>query len=517
MGYRFEDFEVDRARFELRRGGTPVAIQPRALSLLLLLLDARDRLLAKDEIVAALWDGRAISDYAIAAQVKAVRRALGDDGRSQRLIRTVYGVGIGFVGEAEAFVAAEAATDSAEPEVSSEAGRPSIAVLPFRLVGMAGPYGALAEALPDEIITALAKLRWLRVTARGSSFRFPSHDSRAADVGRELDVGYCLSGTMEILGPSLRVGIELADTSNEAVVWREDYALQLDGIHEVRHEIVGQVAAQLDLLVSRQEAARIRLQVPELLDPWQAYHLGIAEAFPIGRPDYDAAERHFDHAVALAPRFARAHAGIAHANYWRLMQRIENPDPDVLARMQLGAETAVELDPFDPFAQLGLGRTRLLQRDVAGCLAAFGQATSLCPSYALAYTATGLVQVILGRVDEAGANIDQALRLSPLDPWRVHMYTARMMIFHATGDIETAVAWGRKALAEAPAEGKIVYASVLAVMHAAGETGEARRIAAEIGRRFPDVGGEAIVRAHPVTTPQIRELIREGFRAHALG
>src|SRR5215470_1402668 len=99
MIFCFEDFELDTDKVELRAAGAAVAIEPQVFELLALLLANRQRMVSKDEIVAKVWDGRAISDAAIASRIKSARQALGDDGRAQRLIRTVHGLGLRFVGE----------------------------------------------------------------------------------------------------------------------------------------------------------------------------------------------------------------------------------------------------------------------------------------------------------------------------------------------------------------------------------------------------------------------------------
>ena len=200
MIYRFEDFELDPARFELRKAGTPVAAEPQVLSLLLLLVSNPDRLVSKDEIIEKIWNNRIVSEAAVAARVKSARKALDDNGRQQRFLRTVHGKGFRFVGDVEFVSTAPPSAskrpddDPVQPQAALDQDRPSIAVLPFRLAGEAGHLGFMADALADELIADLARLRWLFVIARGSSFRFrgPAIDYRQA--GQALGIRYCLSG-----------------------------------------------------------------------------------------------------------------------------------------------------------------------------------------------------------------------------------------------------------------------------------------------------------------------------------
>src|SRR5512139_1780813 len=145
MIYRFEEFELDRSKVELRRNGEVVPVEPQVFALLLLLAENRERLVSRDEVVEKVWDGRIVSESAIDSRIKSARRALGDDGKVQRFIRTIHGQGFRFVAE----VTEAAATCSPEgtadaPRLARDAdAKPSIAVLPFRLIGSAGPYSAI--------------------------------------------------------------------------------------------------------------------------------------------------------------------------------------------------------------------------------------------------------------------------------------------------------------------------------------------------------------------------------------
>ncbi|MFZ1990312.1 MAG: winged helix-turn-helix domain-containing protein, partial [Alphaproteobacteria bacterium] len=159
MIYRFGEFELDTAKLELRENGSAVAIEPQVFALLRMLVENRERALTKEEIVEQVWDGRFISDAAVASRIKSARQAIGDDGRTQSLIRTLHGVGFRFVADVTVIEPARIETRAPIAETPSEISkpaesstRPSIAVLPFRLVGVAGPYAGIADALPDDLI-----------------------------------------------------------------------------------------------------------------------------------------------------------------------------------------------------------------------------------------------------------------------------------------------------------------------------------------------------------------------------
>ncbi len=185
MIYVFDDFELDSRRAELRRKGTTIPVEPRVFSLLCLLVENRDRVVPREAMIENVWDGRFISEAALSTAIHGVRRALGDDGTAPRYLRTIRGRGFRFVApvDLQAGPRSVAGIVAAGPvrtgEQSPLSGRPGIAILPFRLLGDPGDHPALAEAIPAELISALSRLRWLAVVARGSTFRFqPARRSR---------------------------------------------------------------------------------------------------------------------------------------------------------------------------------------------------------------------------------------------------------------------------------------------------------------------------------------------------
>ena len=319
MIHRFEDCELDRAKVELRRAGEPVAVEPQVFALLLLLVENRDRMVSRDEIVEKVWDGRVVSESALDSRIKSARRVIGDDGKTQRLIRTVHGQGFRFVGDVRETAGTLAPTpvEPAAPAAAppEAAVRPSIAVLPFRPIGDLGRYAAIADALPDELIAELSRLRWLFVIARGSTFRFRADTPDPADVGTLLGARYCVSGTVEVAGRTLTVMVQLVDTRDGGVVWGDRYASKVADVHDTRSTILSRVVAGLEMQIPLHEARAARLVSPENLDAWSAYHLGLQHMFRFNRSDNAVAGELFARAIAGAPTFTRAHAGLSFVRF----------------------------------------------------------------------------------------------------------------------------------------------------------------------------------------------------------
>ncbi|MBT8061406.1 MAG: winged helix-turn-helix domain-containing protein, partial [Gammaproteobacteria bacterium] len=317
MIYRFGSFELDLAKFELRAGGKARQVEPQVFALLAFLVEHRERLVSKDEILEKVWEGRIVSDSALASRVKLARKALGDDGKRQRFIKTVHGQGFRFVeqvrvdrGDPTALSIINAEPRDPGPDQGPIAStdpvsRPSIAVLPFRWIGEAGPYVTIADGLPHELITELARLRWLFVIARGSSFRLRGDEPDPREVGDLLGVRYCLSGTVEVTGQHLVVTTELVDTRGGDVVWAERYTGYVDDVHAVRTEIRSKILASLEIQIPLHEAAGARLMGTDNLDAWSAYHLGLQHIYRFNRTDNSMAAELFGRAVSQDPSFAR--------------------------------------------------------------------------------------------------------------------------------------------------------------------------------------------------------------------
>ncbi len=175
----FGDYRLDFERRELRRGSEMVSLEPKAFDLLAYLVRHRDRVVSKDDLLQEVWGGRIVSEAALTTRINAVRRAVGDDGTAQRLVRTLTRKGIRFIGDVTelpdpATPAAIRLTDPVRP-----LDKPSIAVLPFQNLSGDPEQEYFADGMVEEIITALSRIRSLFVIARNSSF---TYKGQAVDV-----------------------------------------------------------------------------------------------------------------------------------------------------------------------------------------------------------------------------------------------------------------------------------------------------------------------------------------------
>jgi TolB-like protein len=527
MIYRFGPFELDLARAELRADGAARPVEPQVFALIALLVENRERLVSRDELIEKVWDGRIVTDAAIASRVKSARQALGDDGQSQRFIRTVHGRGFRFVAEAKtvhddsampAITSASAAAGRTEPaaaELHGQTTRPSIAVLPFRLIGDPGRYAAIADALPHELIAELSRLRWLFVTARGSSFRLRDSDADLGGIGRLLGVRYCLSGTVEVADAQLAVTVELADTRDSSVVWADRYAGAVDDVHQVREEVRLRVLAALEVQIPFHEAHLARLTVTGNLDAWSAYHLGLQHMYRFNRADNAAAAVLFAQAVGQDPGFARAHAGLSFVHFQTAFMRHTDDIAGEVALARQYAERGVALDPLDPFVNFAMGRTFWLEGDLDRSLGWLERSTSISPNYAQGIYARAWTETLAGRGLEGRRHVDLAMRLSPLDPLHYAMLGTRAFTHMALGEDVQAADWAERA-ARSPGAHVLIAMIASAAQTLAGDDVRAAYWTANVRERNPDLTREDFFRSFPMKPEDFRArtsdaLVRLGF------
>ncbi|MEM9625565.1 MAG: winged helix-turn-helix domain-containing protein [Pseudomonadota bacterium] len=543
MIYRFDDFELDADKVELRKNGEALAIEPQVFALLCLLVDNRERMVSKDEVIEKIWAGRIVSDSAIASRIKSARRALGDSGAEQCFIRTVHGQGFRFVGDvqeetpppsaqpaepalnapgpvssiikAENERSVDPSPEAPHPNDRSETAKPSLAVLPFGLIGEAGPYAGIADALPHDLITALARLRWLFVIARGSSFRFRGADPDIAELRRLLRVRYCLTGMVEMFGTRINIVVELADTRDGGAIWGDRFTASLDDIHEIRTRIIASVVAALELQIPLNEARVARLSTPESLDAWSSYHLGLQHLLRFTKEDNAAAAALFTRAVREDPGFSRAHAGLSSTHFQNAFLKY-TPDPasDILKAKE-AATTATELDPMDPFSNFAMGRTFWLEGDLDGSLGWLDRATAISPNYAQGIYARAWTDTISGRGLEGLTHADTAMSLSPLDPFLYAMLGTRALAYILEGDEAKAAAWAEKA-ARAPGA-HVMIAMIAVVAHSLGGNRDAAASWAEnVRARRPDVTSQDFFQSFPFHDDAVRARMARALAEHRL-
>ena len=292
MRYLFEDFVLDADRRELRRGDRLVAIEPKVFDFLVHVITNHERVVSKDDLIAAIWKGRIVSDSALTSCINAARTALDDSGEAQHLIKTFPRKGIRFVGgvRLDHNPSGEAPADPAQTQdlLLSLPDRPSIAVLPFANMSSDPEQEYLADGIVEEIITALSRMRWLFVIARTSSSAYKGRAVDIKQVGRELGVRYVLEGSVRKSGSRLRITGQLIEASTGLHLWADRFDGTLNDIFDLQDRVTEAVVGAIEPKLEQTEIERARRKPTDSLDAYDCYLRAVANYYP-ATPDEAAA------------------------------------------------------------------------------------------------------------------------------------------------------------------------------------------------------------------------------------
>lgn len=439
MIFAFGDRELDTELYELRQDGRPYKVEPQVFDLLHFLLRHNDRMVSRDEIVEAIWGGRAVTEATISTCLKSARQAIGDDGRTQSLIRTVHGRGFRFVGDVrrrdpagrpEAGSLAVPAPGSAPvPPVVAPTGSPAaqtkpvLAVLPFdNLSAEVDAY--FADGLTEDIITNLSRFRDLLVIARTSTFRFKGRRIDLRELSAELGAGYVVQGSVRRAGGRVRVTARLIDAGTGLHLWADHYDREMADLFAVQDDVTRTIAATLGVRIQDAGLQRALRKSLAELDAYDCVLRARRYTASLTREAHAEARDLLEKAVALDPASADAHALLA--NVYLAEHRFgTNPRPDPVARALTMAEAATRLDPQNAYARCWLAIVHFFRGENEKFEAEAQRAIALNPNDPETLADIGHYLAFLGAFDRGVALSRRAQALNPLHPGWYHFSFAR--------------------------------------------------------------------------------------------
>jgi TolB-like protein len=267
--FLFNDQVLDVGRRELRRGAEPIAVEPQVFDLLVYLLENRDRVVSKDDLIASVWNGRIVSESTLTSRINAARKAVGDSGNEQKLVRTIAKKGVRFVGNVRTEQDTQASNHTeADGQPLALPDKPAIAVLPFTNMSGDPEQEYFSDGISEDIITALSKLRWFFVIARNSSFIYKGKSVHLKKVAEELGVRYVLEGSVRKGGDLVRITAQLNDVTTGSHIWAERYDRDLADVFAVQDEITEAIVAAIEPQLYAAENFRAQRKAPDSMDAW---------------------------------------------------------------------------------------------------------------------------------------------------------------------------------------------------------------------------------------------------------
>lgn len=512
MRFAFENYVLDQSRRELTRGSDAIAVGPQVFDLLAYLLQNRERVVTKDDLIDGVWGGRIVSESTLTSHINAVRKAIGDTGEEQRLVRTIARKGYRFVGEVrEAEPPHEPLTQALAPP-----DRPSIAVVPFLNLSGDPTQDYFVDGVVEDIISALSRMSWLFVIARNSSFTYKGRAVDVKQVGRELGVRYVLEGSLRKAANRVRITGQLVDAGTGANLWAERFEGQIADIFELQDQLTADVVGAISPRLERAEIERAQRKPTESLDAYDYYLRAMANLHHGTREAIDEALRLSSKAIEFDPAFASAYGVAAWCYFWRKVNGWMSDRAREIAEGTWLARRAVELGKDDATALARGGHALAhLTSDLDGGVALLDRAKMLNPNLVAAWFLGGFLRVWRGDSDDAIAHFAHAMRLSPLDPemYRMQAGTAAAHLF--AGRLDEASSWAGKAFRDLPSF--LMVVAVIAASHAlAGRTDDARRAMQHLRELDPALRVSTLGDWLPIRRPQDLAVFASGLRKAGL-
>ncbi len=452
----FGPFHLDPGRRRLTCEGKPVALSARAFDILLVLIEERDRVVGREELIARVWPGLAVDPSNLTVQMSALRRALGDTTDPPLTIATIPGRGYRFIGPAgppevtpvpappQAIPAAPtpvpvqprrrlpvlvigpvlllcglgvAVALLRAPPPAAPPARLSIVVLPFRNLSDDRGKDYLADAISDDLTTDLARIPGSLVISRESADTFKSRALPAEAVGRALRVRYLVEGALRPDGDVLRINVQLIDTETGAHVWAERFDTKAAQLLDAQTDIVRQLANKLDIALVDAAASAITAEhrvVQDSRDLFLRARALIRRANT--RAEMTEAQTLLEQAVAADPDYVDALAALG----WLLLRKEQSFDYPDSARDDAEAERvighALKLAPSNPEVLSARGRFLASTGRCAEAQAAFDTALTGDPNNVMALTGTALCAWRTGDPERVIAALEATLRVDPQGP-----------------------------------------------------------------------------------------------------
>lgn len=531
MQFHFSNHVLDVSLRELSRAGEPIPVEPQVFDLLIYLLTQRDHVVSKDDLIENIWGGRIVSESTLTSRINAARKAVGDTGHAQELIRTIARKGFRFVGDvrvqcngvAAGTIAAALPAPALSPEPAAEPprahlpplDRAAIAVLPFANMSGEPEQEYFSEGISEDIITALSKLRWFYVIARNSSFIYRGKSVHLKKIGEELGVGYVVEGSVRKEGDHVRITAQLNDVATGSHIWAERYDRSLADVFAVQDEITQAIVAAIEPQLYAAESFRAQRKAPDNMDAWDLLMRALSHYWRLTRADNVVAQALLEKAVAFDPRYGQALGLLAASHIFSAHMGWEDM-ASALPVAERSALAAIHADSEDPWSHLALASVYLFLRRFDDCLAEFELALRLNPNFSLARGYYGVALAYCGRWEDGDRAARQALRLSPRDPLAA-IYCGVISYCQFVGrNYEEAIRHAREALRQR-ADFVGAHRVLTAAAAMAGEAELAKTALVELRRVQPNVSLAWLASEMPFQHEAERDHYVEAFRRAGLG
>lgn len=421
MLYQFNQFFLDTDQYHLKGGTNNIAIEPQVFDLLVYLIENRDRVVSRDELLETLWKGKVVTEAALNSRLKAVRKAIGDTGRAQKIVKTVHGRGYQFVAPVSESQNSDK-PDAARTQGSGKnfhptsSGKPSIIVLPFINRSSDPEDQYFCSAITDEIRLGLSRFRQIVVIARDSS---EIHGELEPKFAEASGINYFLQGSVQKSLNKVRISTRLVNQSTGEQIWGEQYDRDLEAIFDIQDEIAQKITTNLAGTIESDSLSRAVTKASTNLTAYDYYlkgnHYfadwrGAQEQMPL-------AEEMYSKAIELDPEFGPAYSGLASVHLHLIEKHwAQSPEETGEIAFEL-ARKALNLDERDSGAHMILAACYFhVRSDLDLAHAQLEIALNLNPNNYFSYCFKGWLCICSGKLDESRQYANEAMTRNPWLP-----------------------------------------------------------------------------------------------------
>ena len=384
-----------------------------------------------------------------------------------------------------------------EPELPD---KPSIAVLPFENMSGDPTKEYFSDGLTEEIITGLSNIPSMFVIARNSTFTYKGKPVKVQQVSRELGVKYVLEGSVRSAGERVRITAQLIDGMTGQHLWAERYDRQMKDIFAIQDDITMKIMVAMQVKLTAGEDAFLGAKGTDNLEAYFLFLQAIAYFYEFSKDSNILSRKKLEQAIALEPDYATAHGWLAGTYIFALWLSWDKSPQQSMAKAVEHTQRCLALDDSNADALSIAGALYLVQRQWDKAIAAGERSVELSPNSANNHAMFAMTLKSVGRVNEAIAMIEKAIRLNPMTPeWYLHELGT---YYRLQGRYEEAIAILKKNLDHNP-DYLTSRINLTATYSMAGELDQARTEAKEVLRKIPDFSAEQFMKGFPYKDQKI--------------
>ena len=307
MRYQFNQTIIDTAKFELSASGKVQSCEPKVFSLIVFLIEHRKRVVTREELFESIWEGREVSDTSLSNHIKIARKLLGDDGKSQKVIKTVHGRGYQFIEaiaqETEShfeesnlnllarkikpsfiFVTLFTLTGLGyfltQQNVTPENDNYLMAVLPFSNNQPDDSTDYLGLALADRVISELAYVENINVRPTSAIRKYTKANFDLKQIGQNLKVDYLITGSYLSAYNKVQMNVEIVEIASNKMVWRsQQIEVENKSVFELQDRIAGEIYRGLNRKMGVKKKLQFGIDTPNNQKAYELYLRSIAQPF----------------------------------------------------------------------------------------------------------------------------------------------------------------------------------------------------------------------------------------------